>query len=91
MSWEDLENNQDVNEANKKAHEEALTLAKNFNRCFTTPEGTVVIEHLTRRFLVENDTPLHSNNINYEAAYHNGEAGLVRYLLNQITKAEDRG
>ena len=29
-----------------------------------------------------------SENINYESAYHNGEAGVVKFLINQMKQAE---
>lgn len=90
--WEGIDNatvsKEDAELANKKRREEAVKLAKNYHRCFSTPEGMKVLEHMSKFFLIENDTSFESNNINYESAYHNGEAGVVRFILQQIAKAE---
>jgi hypothetical protein len=47
------------------------------------------MQDLMTRFIIDNSTPLNSPNVNYEAAYHNGEAGVVRFILNQIRLAEE--
>lgn len=92
MSWDEIDqatvSKEDAELANKKRREESVKLAKNYHRCFSTPEGMKVLEHMTRYFMIENDTPLHSKNINYESAYHNGEAGVIRFIIQQIAKAE---
>ncbi len=77
----------DLERVKAEKHAAAIALAKNYNRCFATPEGQKVIEHLSATFLINNDTSLDAKNVNYEAAYHNGEAGAVRYILAQISKA----
>ena len=89
MSWEKLELDQE--ESNKKKaeiREKQVELAKAYHRCFSTDDGFKVIEDLSRRFLLDNNTPLNSQNINYEAAYHNGEAGAIKFILHLVRQAE---
>ena len=69
----------------------AIELAKAYNGCFSTPEGKKVLEDLTSRFIYGNDTPFESQIVNYEAAYHNGESGVVKYVINLIQQAKVRG
>jgi len=93
MSWEDLNSNHSFdNEAAKKANnaarEKAAELAQAYNHCFATLEGKRVLEDLTQRFIFQNNTPFGSENANYESAYHNGESGVVKFLINQIQQAE---
>jgi hypothetical protein len=89
MSWQDLELDQDSAQESRDAIREKQTeLAKAYNRCFGTDDGSKVIDDMTKRFLLENNTSLSAQNINYEAAYHNGEAGIMRYIIHQIQQAE---
>jgi hypothetical protein len=89
MSWQDLEVDQDSAQKTRDAIREKQTeLAKAYNRCFGTDDGAKVLDDMTKRFLLENNTSLSAQNINYEAAYHNGEAGIMRYIVHQIQQAE---
>ena len=89
MSWDDLEVNEDkAREAQSAIRERQTELAKAYHRCFGTDDGIKVMEDMTKRFLLENDTSLAAQNINYEAAYHNGESGVMRYIVHQIQQAE---
>lgn len=89
MSWDDLEVNEDkAREAQSAIRERQIELAKAYNRCFGTDDGIKVLEDMSKRFLLENDTSLAAQNINYEAAYHNGESGVMRYVVHQIQQAE---
>jgi len=89
MSWQDLEVDQDSAQKTRDAIREKQTeLAKAYNRCFGTDDGAKVLDDMTKRFLLENNTSLSADNINYEAAYHNGEAGIMRYIVHQIQQAE---
>jgi len=89
MSWDDLELNESkAKEAQSAIREMQAELAKAYNRCFGTDDGIRVMEDMTKRFLLENDTSLAAQNINYEAAYHNGESGVMRYIVHQIQQAE---
>jgi hypothetical protein len=89
MSWDDLEVNEDkAREAQSAIRERQIELAKAYNRCFGTDDGMKVLEDMSKRFLLENDTSLVAQNINYEAAYHNGESGVMRYIVHQIQQAE---
>lgn len=91
MSWSELdltkEKVREQVEARRQAEEAAIELAKKFYRVFNSDDGKVVFQHLYQRFVTDNNTPFSSENINYEAAYHNGEAGLIKYMANQISKA----
>lgn len=89
MSWDQLEIDQE--ESNKRKaeiREKQVELAKAYNRCFSTEDGFKVLEDLTNRFIIDNNTPLNAENIEYEAAYHNGEGGVVKFILHLIKQAE---
>jgi hypothetical protein len=89
MSWESLEIDQEkANKSKEQIREKQVELAKAYARCFSTDDGFKVIEDLSRRFLLDNNTPLNSQNINYEAAYHNGEAGAIKFILHLVRRAE---
>lgn len=89
MSWEDLEiDTGKAQKAQSAIREKQAELAKAYNRCFATDDGNRVLEDLSKRFLLENDTSLSAQNINYEAAYHNGETGVMRFIVHQIQQAE---
>jgi hypothetical protein len=91
MSWDELDSSAiNAVAAQKQAKEkraEAAELAKAYNRCFDSEDGKKVFAHLNQRFVYNNDTQLNAPNVNYEAAYHNGEAGVVKFILNQINQA----
>jgi hypothetical protein len=89
MSWDDLEVNEEkAREAQSAIRQKQSELAKAYSRCFSTDDGIKVLEDMSKRFLLENDTSLAAQNINYEAAYHNGESGVMRYVVHQIQQAE---
>lgn len=94
MSWDKLNTATDSKALEKQAEQiqkKALEMAIAFNECFESPAGQKVLEHLTSRFIFDNDTMFESPNVNYEAAYHNGEAGVVKFIINQIQQAKARG
>ena len=91
MSWDELDSgltDAEVKQRQKERHAEAVSLAKAYFRCFSTEDGNRVINDLVKRFVMENGTSLTANNVNYEAAYHNGEAGTVHFILHQMKHAE---
>ena len=91
MTWENIDQLSDSKTAKKQAElrkRNANDLAKAYHRVFTTDDGARILADLTRRFVYDNDTPFGSENINYESAYHNGEAGVVKFLINQMKQAE---
>ena len=91
MSWSNIDQLADPEVAKKQAElrkRNANDLAKAYHRVFTTDDGARILADLTRRFVYDNDTPFGSENINYESAYHNGEAGVVKFLINQMKQAE---
>tara|TARA_R110000868_G_scaffold62726_5_gene189442 strand:+ start:1216 stop:1491 length:276 start_codon:yes stop_codon:yes gene_type:complete len=90
MSWDKLEIDQEkANKSKAEIRERQVELAKAYHRCFSTDDGLKVLEDLSRKFIMDNDTPLNSTNINYEAAYHNGEAGVIKLIVHFIKRAED--
>lgn len=62
-------------------------LAKSYARLFKTTDGNRVLTDLTARFIVENNTSFDSSNINYVAAYKNGESGAIKFIIHQMTTA----
>ena len=89
MSWEQLDvNKEQADKAQAKIRERQVELAKAYHRCFSTDDGFKVIEDLTKRFIMDNDTPFNANNVNYEAAYHNGETGVIKFIMHLISQAE---
>jgi len=74
--------------AQKERRAEAASLSQAFARLFSTDDGQKVLQHLSDKCLVNNDTPINSPNINYEAAYKNGEGGVIKYIINQMGNAE---
>ena len=87
MKWDELDVSGDAMQANNSAAKERRTaLIRDYARAFSTDEGQRVIEDLTAKFIYTNDTPLNATNINYEAAYHNGEAGVIKYIINIISQ-----
>ena len=90
MSWDTIEGeNPKARKQQEAARERQVELCKAYARCFNTEDGQKVMEDLTRRFLLENSTALESNNVEYEAAYHNGEAGVIRMIIHYIQHAEN--
>ncbi len=92
MSWDDIEKAKSDPAAAKKLNTEALAnaaaLAKSYHETFTSEQGQKVLQDLTDKYIMGNDTPLNAENITYEAGYHNGESGIVKYLIRQIGRAK---
>lgn len=91
MSWDTLNTAVDgtkAQAANAKNRQAAAELAQAYNKCFGTAQGKRILEDLTKRFIFQNNTPFGSENAAYESAYHNGESGVVKFLINQIQQAE---
>lgn len=90
MSWSDLENKSDESKKLSKEYKsKQVELNKKFYRTFTSDDGKVVLDFLVNHFIMENDTALNAQNIQYEAGYHAGEAGLVKYILKRISNATE--
>jgi len=91
MTWENIDHLSDSKAAKKQAElrkRNANDFAKAYHRVFTTDDGARILSDLTKRFVYDNDTSFGAENINYEAAYHNGEAGVIKFLINQMRQAE---
>jgi hypothetical protein len=91
MSWNEVNVTHDPKSAEKQANDNRVKLsdlAQAYSRTFTTTDGERILADLTKRFVYENDTSFGSNNINYESAYHNGEAGVIKFIINQLKQAK---
>jgi len=89
MTWENIDGiSPETKKQKAKAQEQIIQLTKAYARCFNTEDGQKVLEDLTRRFLFNNATSLSSQNVAYESAYHNGEAGVIRMIIHYIQQAE---
>lgn len=89
MTWETIEGvSPDAKKQKAKAQDKLNEMTRTYARCFNTEDGQKVLEDLTRRFLFDNATSLSSQNVAYEAAYHNGEAGVIRMIIHYIQQAE---
>ena len=95
MGWDKIEETGQSSEerksaadkSNAEARQQAADLARRYHRILNTDDALKLIEDLTKRFIFNNVTSLDATNPDYEAAYHNGEAGVVKYIINQITIA----
>ena len=94
MTWDKIDNNQDIqaqrDKANAESKAKAIELDKKFNRVFNSDDGKVVFEHLYQQFVMNNDTPLDSKNVTYEAGYHAGESGVIKFIIHKISNATKR-
>jgi len=89
MSFEDLDvDTKEIDQRASEFREKQVELFKTFHRTFTTDDGKKVLDFLTKRFLIDNVTPVDFPNVDYLAAYKNGEAGIVRVILSYISQAE---
>jgi BRCT domain type II-containing protein len=89
MSWDELDiSDKDPEKAKKEHHEKVVALAKSYAHVFADEIGQKVLQDLVNVFIMDNDTELNAPNVNYSAAYKNGEAGAVKYILNQIKRAQ---
>ena len=91
MTWKERENTgatkEEIEHAQKLARQASADLAQAYSRCFNTKDGERVLTDLTNRFIMSNDMALDAKNPEYEAGYHNGESGVVRLIIHQITQA----
>ena len=88
MSWDDINKAKEL-KSDQGQIERARELAKSFSRTFESVEGKKVLEDLTQAFLMNNSTQLNAQNVNYEAAYHNGETGVIKYIIHKINQAKE--
>lgn len=72
----------------EEAKAKAAALAKCYARVFRSEDGQKVLADLTNRYIMRNDVNPNAQNVNYEAAYKNGEAGVVKAIINQMQRAE---
>ena len=92
MSWDTINqattDAEDAKVVNAEKRKTAAELAQAYNQCCSSDLGKRVLDDMTQRFIFNNYTPLGSANPNYEAAYHNGESGVVKFIINQIQQAK---
>ena len=91
MPWNDIESKSkpQIEKLSKEHKAKLVELDKKFYRAFTSDDGKVVLDHLVNTFIMTNETQLDAKNIEYEAGYHAGEAGLVKYILKRISNATE--
>lgn len=87
MSWDDLEAK--TPSGVKEAREKQAAIAKQYHACFTSDAGKAVLDHLVNIYIMGNETAFNSPNIEFEAGYHAGEAGIVKMILNQMKRAQE--
>lgn len=91
MTWNDIDTTNETREQAegqaKERQAQELELCKKFKRVFSSQDGQAVFNHLFQKFVMQNATQLNAPNPNYEAAYHNGESGVIHYITNKMTKA----
>ena len=67
-----------------------IAMAKAYKRLFSSEDGAKVLADLNQRFIYNNTTNLDAVNPNYEAAFHNGESGVVKFCHLQMGLAEQK-
>lgn len=82
-------NSKDIEKKREEKDAELKAIAKKFKNVFDSGDGKEVFQFLFDRFLINNDTEINSPNVNYEAAYHNGEAGVIKFIISQINRASN--
>lgn len=88
MTWTDLTTESQSSQQVEEQKAKAQALSQLVHRVFSTTDGHELLAHLTNTFIINNDTALNAENYSYELAYHNGEAGTVRYIIHQMNRAE---
>lgn len=89
MGWTELTTEDKSKEKIEEQRLKSLALAQQCHRLFSTQDGQEFLAHLTNHFVIHNETPLNSPNITYESGYHSGEAGVVKYIIHQMQRAEE--
>lgn len=72
--------------ANQRA--EAASLVQAYARLFKTDDGQKVLGDLSQRYLYNNGIDMSFDNINYRAAFANGEAEVIKQIINNMQSAE---
>jgi hypothetical protein len=67
---------------------EAASLSQAYARLFRSDDGQKVMNDLYNKMVINNMPDANCQNINYMAAFKNGEAGCVSYIQKQITQAK---
>jgi len=92
MSWDNINqattDSEQAKVANAEKRRAAAELARAYSQCFSGDIGKRVLEDMTQRFIFNNDTPFSASNVDYEAAYHNGESGVIKFIINQMQQAK---
>lgn len=89
MNWDDLDlNKPKASKAKKESEAKFAELTKAYSRCFGTEEGQKVLQDISSRFIYNNDVSFDAKNINYEAAYRNGEGAVAKFIIHMITRAK---
>lgn len=89
MGWEDIENTGSQADKDNENRKQAIEdRAKLYYRVFKSDDGVKLLAEMTNQFLIHNYTDPAHPNVDYVAAYKNGEAGVIGYILKQLSIAE---
>lgn len=94
MSWPDLDkvSSPEAKQAAEKVAEQRrlveVALAQAYHRLYNTDDGKLVLTDLYKKMVINNTPDKTEPNIDYMAAYCDGESGTVSYIQAQITRAE---
>jgi len=80
--------NEEAKKLNDEAKQVAVSMAQAYHRLFTSDDGQRVLTDLNQRYVFNNTTSFDSVNVNYEAAYHNGEASVIKHIIKQLQQAK---
>ena len=73
-----------------KANQQALaaSMAQAYARLFKTDDGQKVLQDLSQKYFYNNAIDMESRNIDYRAAFANGEAEVIKQIINNMQSAE---
>ena len=81
------DNKAKADKAKDNQRAEAASLAQAYARLFRSDDGQKVMNDLYNKMVINNMPDESSKNINYMAAFKNGEAGCISYIQQQINSA----
>jgi len=92
MNFDDIDkltaSKEEADRLKKEKRAEQAALLQCYSRLFKTDDGQKVLNDLSKRYLYDNGILLDSNNIDYRAAFANGESEVVKQIIKKIQSAE---
>ena len=90
MSWDDLDQvKKDGGEALKQAKQKSAEICQMYSRVFSSQDGQKVLAHMVQGYVMGNNTNLSEPNIDYVAAYKNGQGSVIKDIIMLINKASE--